>query len=115
MKELLDQMVGNDDYCVPLYRDREMPVNDICCLGLKLWYFLQASWEIPERKPDPKWPQEGKVDVEELCLKYRDDLAPALNNISFSIKSSEKVKTISQYFANMYKYKQSLAEKEIFL
>ena len=74
---------------------------------MKLLHFIQASWEIPEKKPDPEWPQEGKVDVKELCLKYRDDLAPALKNISFSINSSEKVKTISQYFANMEKYKHS--------
>ncbi|CAB4373887.1 unnamed protein product [Rhizophagus irregularis] len=41
--------------------------------------------------PPAAWPYEGKIKVENLEVKYAEDLEPVLHHISFSVKGGEKV------------------------
>eukprot|EP00004_Rigifila_ramosa_P027497 TRINITY_DN899_c0_g1_i1.p1 TRINITY_DN899_c0_g1~~TRINITY_DN899_c0_g1_i1.p1 ORF type:complete len:957 (-),score=240.32 TRINITY_DN899_c0_g1_i1:21-2891(-) len=49
----------------------------------------EAPYDTP---PAPKaWPATGNVEFREIVLRYREGLSPVLRNISFSIKSGEKI------------------------
>ena len=37
------------------------------------------------------WPNEGKIEVKNLEVKYREDLAPALKDITCTFNPSERV------------------------
>jgi ATP-binding cassette, subfamily C (CFTR/MRP), member 1 len=40
---------------------------------------------------DPDWPREGRVELEELELRYRPELEPALRGVSFTVAPGERV------------------------
>ncbi|KAJ3222538.1 hypothetical protein HDU81_009818 [Chytriomyces hyalinus] len=42
-------------------------------------------------KTDAAWPADGKVDVQDLVLRYRPDLSPVLHGVSFTIEAGSKV------------------------
>ena len=53
----------------------------------------EASLETvpPHSPPPPTWPDKGSLSLEDVALRYSDDLPLVLKNLSFSIKPSEKV------------------------
>ncbi|KAK9823545.1 hypothetical protein WJX72_003616 [[Myrmecia] bisecta] len=51
----------------------------------------EAPAIIPTARPPPAWPSSGAVRVEHLQLRYRPDLDPALDDLTFDIKGREKV------------------------
>ncbi|KAF9433312.1 hypothetical protein BGZ76_009620 [Entomortierella beljakovae] len=51
----------------------------------------EAPAERPDAKPDPSWPQEGRIEFDHLSLKYRMDSPPVLKDVSFTILPQEKV------------------------
>ncbi|KAJ3406096.1 hypothetical protein HDU80_000172 [Chytriomyces hyalinus] len=51
--------------------------------------FLVANKE--QVKTDSTWPADGKVDVQDLVLRYRPDLPPVLHDVSFTIEAGSKV------------------------
>ena len=42
-------------------------------------------------KPPPLWPEEGKVEIKDMVLKYRPELPSVLKGISMDIKGGEKI------------------------
>lgn len=42
------------------------------------------------------WPEEGKIEVENLSVAYKDDLPPVLKNLDFSIKPGERIGIIGR-------------------
>ncbi|GAB6025159.1 Multidrug resistance-associated protein 1 [Chamberlinius hualienensis] len=56
----------------------------------------EASWEKEEKKPDPSWPEEGEIKFHNYSTKYRKELPPVLNGISFKIDSGEKIGIIGR-------------------
>ena len=59
---------------------------------LLIKFILKAEWESKEGGVLPdNWPSKGAVDVSDLEVKYREDLKPALKDISCSLNPSEKV------------------------
>ncbi|KAJ3232274.1 Canalicular multispecific organic anion transporter 1 [Chytriomyces hyalinus] len=42
-------------------------------------------------KTDSTWPADGKVDIQDLVLRYRPDLPPVLHGVSFAIEAGSKV------------------------
>lgn len=42
-------------------------------------------------KPSPGWPSKGEIEFKNLSLFYNDDGKPAIKNLSFHIKSQEKI------------------------
>ncbi|PVU91527.1 hypothetical protein BB559_004083 [Furculomyces boomerangus] len=52
----------------------------------------ESSEILDHTSPVPKeWPQNGQINVENLNLKYSSSAAPVLNNLTFNIKSGEKI------------------------
>ncbi|KAF9933544.1 Multidrug resistance-associated protein 1 [Linnemannia zychae] len=51
----------------------------------------EAPAEIPATKPDPSWPQQGRIDFEHVVLSYRKNIPPVLKDVSFTINPKEKV------------------------
>ena len=50
----------------------------------------EASQEA-NKKPPADWPQHGAINAEQICLRYQPDTPLVLKNISFAIKTKEKV------------------------
>lgn len=56
--------------------------------------FSELPQEAPAKiypGPPAAWPYEGKIKVENLEVKYAEDLEPVLHHINFSVKGGEKV------------------------
>jgi ABC-type multidrug transport system fused ATPase/permease subunit len=49
----------------------------------------EASFDHP--KAPAQWPNEGKVEAKRIAYRYRPELPKVLHDISFSIKSHEKI------------------------
>lgn len=47
--------------------------------------------EFIEPRPPASWPASGKVVVEDLVIKYAEDLPPVLHKISFEVEPCSKV------------------------
>jgi ABC-type multidrug transport system fused ATPase/permease subunit len=47
--------------------------------------------EIPERKPQPSWPAEGRVEIKDVFLKYRPELPDVLRGLSMDVAPGEKI------------------------
>lgn len=45
----------------------------------------EAPFDIPENDPPPEWPQEGRIDFENVQFRYREGLPLVLNGVSLSI------------------------------
>lgn len=61
--------------------------------------YLDVPQEAPaiveKSRPPAYWPSSnGEVVVENLVVKYAPDLPPAIRNLSFSIKPSEKIAVV---------------------
>ena len=46
---------------------------------------------IPSRDPGPQWPSEGRIVFEDVQMKYRDNLEPALQRLSTEVAGGSKV------------------------
>ncbi len=45
----------------------------------------------PNKKPPPNWPDRGELHLENVSFQYSSNLPFVLNNLNFSIKSSERI------------------------
>ncbi len=56
----------------------------------------EASLETspPHNKPPPEWPDKGGIELDNVSLRYSDDLPVVLNSLSFSVRPSEKVSVL---------------------
>ncbi|KAF5342618.1 hypothetical protein D9611_001580 [Ephemerocybe angulata] len=50
----------------------------------------EAPHEIPETKPPPSWPEQGRVELSDIVLSYRPGLPPVLKGLSMSVNAGEK-------------------------
>lgn len=58
---------------------------------------------ITERTPPAYWPStEGQLHVENLVVKYSDNLPPALDHISFTVRPREKIGVVSPHHNNVF-------------
>ncbi|KAF8907317.1 ABC transporter [Gymnopilus junonius] len=51
----------------------------------------EAPHEIPDKKPPPSWPADGRLELRNVVLNYRPELPPVLKGISMSIQAGEKI------------------------
>jgi ABC-type multidrug transport system fused ATPase/permease subunit len=59
---------------------------------------------ITDRRPPAYWPStEGQVHVENLVVKYSENLPPALDHVSFTVRSREKVGVVSIHYYNFFR------------
>ncbi|KIJ32692.1 hypothetical protein M422DRAFT_52742 [Sphaerobolus stellatus SS14] len=57
----------------------------------------EAPLIIPDRRPPAYWPSNtGGLSVENLVMRYADDLPPVLKDLSFDIKPSEKIAVVGR-------------------
>ncbi|KAH9012870.1 hypothetical protein EDB85DRAFT_1877470, partial [Lactarius pseudohatsudake] len=47
--------------------------------------------EIPEHKPPAPWPSNGKLEINEVVLKYRPELPLVLKGLTMSVEGGEKI------------------------
>ena len=47
--------------------------------------------EIPDKKPEQSWPQDGAIKFEEATMSYRPGLPNVIKGISLDIKGGEKI------------------------
>ncbi|XP_069876376.1 multidrug resistance-associated protein 1 isoform X1 [Dipodomys merriami] len=71
----------------------EMETNIVAVERLKEYSETEkeAPWQIRETAPPSSWPQEGRVEFRDYCLRYRDDLDMVLKHINVTINGGEKV------------------------
>lgn len=55
----------------------------------------QAAWDVPEKRPDSKWPQDGVIKFDDYQTRYREGLDLVLRGIDCSVKSGEKVSIVA--------------------
>ncbi|KDR78881.1 hypothetical protein GALMADRAFT_244520 [Galerina marginata CBS 339.88] len=51
----------------------------------------EAPHEVPDKKPPPSWPAQGRLELKNVVLNYRPELPPVLKGISMSVKAGEKI------------------------
>lgn len=51
----------------------------------------EASYDVPETKPDEQWPVQGSIEFNNVSLSYREGLPLVLKNISFRVQAGEKI------------------------
>lgn len=51
----------------------------------------EAPAVIKDRRPPSNWPFSGEIEAQNLVVRYRPDLDPVLKDLSFFVKSGEKV------------------------
>ncbi|KAJ1747331.1 Canalicular multispecific organic anion transporter 1 [Coemansia sp. RSA 989] len=51
----------------------------------------EAAYVVDECRPAENWPQHGKVEFRNFHMQYREDLPPALSDISLTINPGEKI------------------------
>ena len=68
------------------------------CLNLMLVPMLQDAWVKPEQRPSREWPSDGAVDFLRYSTRYRPELPLVLQDVSFDIKSGEKVSVFGSTF-----------------
>ena len=53
---------------------------------------LQVDWVVRDNRPPDNWPHEGRVEIEDLSLRYREELPLALNEVTCHVHGGEKVR-----------------------
>ncbi|KAK9296625.1 hypothetical protein QLX08_009452 [Tetragonisca angustula] len=86
------QMTGVFQYTVRLMAETETRFISVERISYYL-KTLQKEGNSEEDHIDPpdQWPTDGELEFHEVELKYRKELPPALDNISFVIKSGEHI------------------------
>ncbi|XP_036164279.1 multidrug resistance-associated protein 1 [Myotis myotis] len=71
----------------------EMETNIVAVERLKEYSETEkeAPWRIQEMTPASTWPQVGRVEFRDYCLRYREDLDLVLKHINITIEGGEKV------------------------
>ncbi|XP_074237713.1 multidrug resistance-associated protein 1 isoform X2 [Saimiri boliviensis] len=71
----------------------EMETNIVAVERLKEYSETEkeAPWQIQETAPPNSWPQAGRVEFRDYCLRYREGLDLVLRHISVTINGGEKV------------------------
>ena len=52
---------------------------------------LQADWTIPSMRPSAEWPHQGRIQMENFDLRYREQLPLVLKGINCAFEVREKV------------------------
>jgi len=51
----------------------------------------EAPAIIPDKRPPPNWPAEGRIIFENYSVYYKSKEKPALRDLNFTIKAGERV------------------------
>ncbi|KAJ2556247.1 Transporter of the ATP-binding cassette (ABC) [Coemansia sp. RSA 1933] len=78
-------------WVVRFYSVNEMNLNSVERVVEYLDVESEAPVTIPDRVPSADWPTDGRISVEDLVLRYADNLPPVIRGISFKVNPREKV------------------------
>ncbi|KAJ1931520.1 Transporter of the ATP-binding cassette (ABC), partial [Linderina macrospora] len=78
-------------WVVRFYSYNEMNLNSVERVIEYLDIEPEAPVSIPDHVPEPQWPTAGEISVEDLVLKYAENLPPVIRGISFHVNPREKV------------------------
>ncbi|CAF1436131.1 unnamed protein product [Rotaria sordida] len=56
----------------------------------------EAPWEIPAKKPSPHWPTNGSIQINELSMRYRENLQLVLKDVTVNVEDGEKIGIIGR-------------------
>lgn len=51
----------------------------------------EAPWSLPNEKLNKNWPEHGELIFDNFSVKYRPELDLVLRDLSFTVKSGEKI------------------------
>ena len=51
----------------------------------------EAAYIVADNRPAKAWPSQGKIEIKDLCLRYRDGLPLVLNGVTCTIMPGESV------------------------
>ncbi|KAI8378125.1 P-loop containing nucleoside triphosphate hydrolase protein [Choanephora cucurbitarum] len=77
------------------YTSMEMSFNAV----ERVVEFMEMDQEAPaitQLRPPSEWPSKGKIEVQNLEIRYAADLDPVLKSISFSVKPQEKIGVVGR-------------------
>ncbi|CDH57434.1 abc bile acid [Lichtheimia corymbifera JMRC:FSU:9682] len=86
---------NNMFWCIRRYTSVEMNFNSV----ERVAEFMEMDQEAPavtDVRPPSLWPSEGRVQVEDLEVRYAPDLDPVLKGISFNVNPREKVGVVGR-------------------
>lgn len=78
-------------WIVRLYALLEMNMNSVERLQEYMDVDQEPPYEIEETKPPALWPQQGRIDVKNVSLRYAPNLPQVIKNVSFSVEPFNKV------------------------
>lgn len=78
-------------WIVRLYANLEMNMNSVERLQEFLDIEQEPPAEIPETEPRASWPEHGEIDIKDLTLRYAPNLPRVIKNVSFHVKSCNKI------------------------
>lgn len=59
-------------------------------LTVLVWVYFSVIISDPSQVPKD-WPQEGEIKIENLCVRYENNLKPVLKHVKAYIKPGQKV------------------------
>lgn len=86
------------NYCVPSV-ERMLQLTDIR---------QEDELRLPSDEGLKSWPFKGQIKFKEMTMKYREELQPAVNNVSFEIEPGMKVGVVGRTGAGKSSILQSL-------
>ncbi|CAN3376822.1 hypothetical protein DIURU_001603 [Diutina rugosa] len=78
-------------WIVRMYANLEMNMNSVERLQEYMDVDQEPPYEIEETKPPASWPQQGRIDVNNVSLRYAPHLPQVIKNVSFSVEPFNKV------------------------
>ena len=54
----------------------------------------QADWVIPSHQPLSDWPHQGRIEIEQFDMRYREQLPLVLKDSNCAIEPREKVSVV---------------------
>ncbi|EJS42817.1 ybt1p [Saccharomyces arboricola H-6] len=77
-------------WLVRLYAEVEMNMNSVERVK-EYMEIEQEPYNQHKEVPPPQWPQDGKIEVNDLSLRYAPNLPRVIKNVSFSVDAQSKI------------------------
>ncbi|QHS74704.1 bile acid-transporting ATPase YBT1 [Saccharomyces paradoxus] len=77
-------------WLVRLYSEVEMNMNSVERVK-EYMEIEQEPYNQHKEVPPPQWPQDGKIEVNDLSLRYAPNLPRVIKNVSFSVDAQSKI------------------------
>lgn len=77
-------------WLVRLYSEVEMNMNSVERVK-EYMEIEQEPYNEHKEIPPPQWPQDGKIEVNDLSLRYAPNLPRVIKNVSFSVDAQSKI------------------------